>query len=286
MNPQQTRLFVVVDPTTEHQVALVKALLVAKLGNCHIHAFLCTNEDLKQAQHHASGQDLKRRMLEDATAWLEQQMQPCKVSGVPYTTEITWNSKWVDSVIHAVEKSGCDLVIKSSYHHSKARRFFSTTSDYELMHRCACPILFTQQAQEWKSDRIIACLDLESSDPQHVRLNGIIIRDARAFAEVVGMDLYIACAHSAEFDGEHLPIRTHGRQVTSEQLGELYRLEPQRVLLRQGSTVETLQAICDEIEPSIVVMGTVARTGIRGKLIGNTAEKLIDIIDADLLTVN
>jgi nucleotide-binding universal stress UspA family protein len=33
-------------------------------------------------------------------------------------------------------------------------------------------------------------------------------------------------------------------------------------------------------------MGTLARTGIKGKLIGNTAEKLIDIVDADLLIVN
>ena len=33
-------------------------------------------------------------------------------------------------------------------------------------------------------------------------------------------------------------------------------------------------------------MGTLARTGIQGKIIGNTAEKLLDRIDADLLTVN
>ena len=50
--------------------------------------------------------------------------------------------------------------------------------------------------------------------------------------------------------------------------------------------VETMCAICDEIDPSIVIMGTLARTGIRGKIIGNTAEKLIDRIEADLLTVS
>ncbi len=41
-----------------------------------------------------------------------------------------------------------------------------------------------------------------------------------------------------------------------------------------------------EVDPSIMIMGTLARTGIKGKLIGNTAEKLLDIVDADLLTVN
>jgi universal stress protein E len=283
---QKTRLLVVVDPTETHQVALVKALLIAKLGGCHIHAFLCTYKDMKQAGEYASHRDFKRSVLEDATDWLEQLMQPCKVSGVPYTTEVTWNSKWVDSTIRAVEKSGCDLMIKSSFHHSKARRFFSTTSDYKLMHRCVCPILFTHQGQEWKTDRMLACLDLVSGDPQHMRLNNVIIRDARAFADIVGMDLYIACAYTDAIDSEHLPLKTHGHDVTRTQLGELYDVKPERVLLRQGNTVETLKTICNEIEPSIVIMGTLARTGIKGKLIGNTAEKLIDIVDADLLTVN
>ena len=286
MTQQKTRLLVVVDPTETHQVALVKALLIAKLGGCHIHAFLCTYKDMKQAGEYASRRDFKRSVLEDATDWLEQLMQPCKVSGVPYTTEVTWNSKWVDSTIRAVEKSGCDLMIKSSFHHSKARRFFSTTSDYKLMHRCVCPILFTHQGQEWKTDRMLACLDLVSGDPQHMRLNNVIIRDARAFADIVGMDLYIACAYTDAIDSEHLPLETHGHDVTRTQLGELYEVKPERVLLRQGNTVETLKTICNEIEPSIVIMGTLARTGIKGKLIGNTAEKLIDIVDADLLIVN
>lgn len=286
MTQQQTRLFVVVDPTETHQVALVKALLIAKLGNCQIHAYLCTYRDMKQAGEYASRGDFKHSVLQEATDWLEQLMQPCRVSGVPYTTEVAWNSKWVDSTIRAVEKSGSDLVIKSSFPHSKARRFFRTTSDYKLMHRCACPILFTHQGQEWKTDRMLACLDLVSGDPQHMKLNNIVIRDARALANIIGMDLHIACAYTEAIDSEHLPLETHGHDVTQAQLGELYDVKPERVLLRQGSTVETLKAICEEIDPSIVIMGTLARTGVKGKLIGNTAEKLIDIVDADLLIVS
>ncbi len=50
--------------------------------------------------------------------------------------------------------------------------------------------------------------------------------------------------------------------------------------------VEALRAICEETDPSIVIIGTLVRTGIRGKLIGSTAEKLLDIVTADLLIVN
>ena len=286
MKQKKTRLFVIVDPTAAHQVALVKALLIAKLGDCHIHASLCIQKGLDEAGEYSSRKDFKKRTLEEAETWLETLMQPCRVSDVPYSTEVIWNSKWVEASVRAAEKSGCDLMIKSSFHHSKARRFFSKTADYYMMEHCASPILFTDQAQEWKSDRILACLDLESGDPQHTRLNGVVMRDARAFADIVGMDLYIACAYADSIDTEHLPLKTHGGEITREQLGELYDLDPTRVILRQGPIVETLREICNEIDPSIVVMGTLARSGISGKLIGNTAEKLLDIVDADVLTVN
>jgi universal stress protein E len=147
-------------------------------------------------------------------------------------------------------------------------------------------MLFTHQEQDWQTDRILACLDLESGDPQHARLNKAIMRDARAFADIVGMDLYIACAYEDGIDSTHLPVKVNGKQISREQLAEIYQLDPTRICLRQGSRIETLKAICKETEPSIVIMGTLARRGISGKLIGNTAEKLLDTIEADLLTVN
>jgi universal stress protein E len=287
MKAQKTRLFVIIDPTASHQVALVKALLIAKLGDCHIHASLCIHKGLDEAGKYSSRKDFKRRTLEEAETWLETLMQPCRLSDVPYTMEVIWNRKWVDASLRAARKSGCDLMIKSSFHHSKAHRFFNKTSDYYLMQHCASPILFTDQGQDWNSDRILACLDLESDDPQHDRLNSVIMRDAQAFADIVGMDLYIACAYTDVIASQHFPLKTHTGHISREQqLGEFYDVEPERVLLRQGSIVETLQAICNETDPSIVIMGTLARHGVSGKLIGNTAEKLLDVIDADVLTVN
>jgi universal stress protein E len=247
---------------------------------------LCIHKDLKQAGEYSSRKDFKHSTLEEAKAWLETQLQPCRMSDVSCSSEVVWNSKWVASAIRAAEKSGCDLIIKSCFHHSKARRFFSKTADYYLMRHCACPILFTHQEQDWKSDRILACLDLESGDLQHARLNGVIMRNANAFADIVGMDLYLACAYAQAISGEHLPVKSHGKEVTREELGEAYGVDPERILLRQGRAVETLQAICNESGAGIVVLGTLARTGITGKLIGNTAEKLLDRIDADVLTIN
>jgi universal stress protein E len=285
MKQAKTSLFVVIDPSAPQQLALVKAFLIAKLGSCHIHAFLCIHENMAGAEAFAAADASREESLQRAADWLDDLLHPCRLSGVPYTTEIEWDENWIDALVRAVARSDCDLVIKSSYEHSQARRMFSKTSDYHLMRNCVRPILFTHQSQDWKSDRILACLDLESTDSAHSRLNRAILEDSRAFAAVVGMDLYLACAFGKAIDAARLGIEAGGGVVSAEQLGEHFDVAAERVLLRQGDAVPALQAICEEIDPSIVVLGTLARSGVSGKLIGNTAEKLLDIVDADLLTV-
>jgi universal stress protein E len=286
MNQKPTKLFVIIDPESTHQVALVKALLIAKLGNCQIHAFMCVYADIKAHPEASSRKGLKHHTLEDAEARLKELMKPCDTCGVPFTTELLWNKRWYEMALHSVARSGCDLVIKSSFHHSRAKRFFSKTSDYTLMRFCACPILFTHQSQEWRSDKILACVDLESDNPQHKRLNNVIIRNARAVAEIIGMDLYIASVFEKAIDETRFPIKSDASHEIGKELAKLYGVDADRIYLRQGAVAETLVDICKEIDPSILLIGTIARTGIRGKLIGNTAEKLLDTVDADVLTVN
>ncbi len=286
MSKGRSRLFVITDPTARHQAALVKALLVAKMADCEIHAFLCTGRDIAEDGDFASRGDFGDQPLTDAEQWLEQQLEPCRVAGIPLSTEIVRDKNWHDAALHSIARADCDLVIKSSFHHGKARRFYGKTSDYNLMRHCACPVLFVHQAQEWQSNRVLACVDLESTDNQHARLNGVVVRDARGLADIVAMDLYIAAAHRGDLDADNLPLQGRGHEVDLERLGGLFGVEPERVLLRRGETLATLKDICDEIDPSIVVLGTLARRGLRGKLIGNTAEKLLDLVDADVLTVN
>ncbi len=281
MKQEKTRLFVIADPTASHQAALVKALLLAKLADCQVHAFLCVYREVGE-----DDKDFKHNTLVDAERWLDEQLEPCRTAGVPFTKQVVWDSQWHDAALRAIAKSECDLVIKSSYHHSKSKRFYSSTSDFNLMRHCACPILFTHPTQEWDSNELLACVDLESTDVGHTRLNDVIIRDARAMASIVGMDLHIAAAHQGSISPDKLPIESRGGEVAAQQLAELYDLDVSRIPLRQGETVATLSAICAEIDPCIVIIGTLARTGISGQLIGNTAEKLLDRVEADVLTVN
>lgn len=286
MNPNRTRLFVIVDPENDHQVALLKALLIAKLGMCHIHAFMCVYANLDEHGESSSRRDLKHDTVKLAKARLEKYLQPCEQSNIPFSSEVVWNSHWYDAALQAIAKSGCDLVIKSSFHHGRARRFFHKTSDYSLMRYSPSPVFFTHEAQEWQSDKILACIDLESTDTHHHRLNNEVVNNARALSNILVMDMAIAAVYEKSLAASSATLSQHEEEATAAEIAEIYDVKTDDVFLRQGRVVDTLGAICAEVTADILVLGTIARSGIEGKLIGNTAEKLLDRVDADLLVVN
>ena len=61
-------------------------------------------------------------------------------------------------------------------------------------------------------------------------------------------------------------------------------LKPQMHLL-QGSPRKEIPALAEEIKADLVVMGTVARTGIPGFFMGNTAETILNKLDCSALAV-
>ena len=55
--------------------------------------------------------------------------------------------------------------------------------------------------------------------------------------------------------------------------------------LLKGDAGELIPDLAIQERADLVIMGTVGRTGIAGFFIGNTAEKVLDVVDCSVLTV-
>jgi nucleotide-binding universal stress UspA family protein len=84
--------------------------------------------------------------------------------------------------------------------------------------------------------------------------------------------------HAASLDGLM-------RDVTGK-LGQdaLDYLKPQTHLLK-GWARKEIPVLAKQIEADLVVMGTVARTGVPGFIMGNTAETILEQIDCSVLAI-
>jgi len=61
-------------------------------------------------------------------------------------------------------------------------------------------------------------------------------------------------------------------------------LKPQLHLLK-GSARKEIPALAKRLQVDCIVMGTVARTGVRGFIMGNTAETILEQIDCSVLAI-
>jgi nucleotide-binding universal stress UspA family protein len=217
-------------------------------------------------------------------------------------------------IVKEVLRNGRDLVIKMSEDPDWLDRLFGS-NDMHLLRKCPCPvwIIKSQEAQSYK--RILAAVDVDDGYlPDDLEaekaLNRQILEMAGSMALADSADLHIVHVWDAvdeelfsAFSMEHVDEDKINRYaeanrrrhtdnlnalidyVEREGLGEALKyLKPRKHLLR-GSARKEIPLLAKSINADLIVMGTVARTGISGFFIGNTAETILSQIDCSVLAI-
>ncbi len=70
-----------------------------------------------------------------------------------------------------------------------------------------------------------------------------------------------------------------------KRLSAEYDIPEKNFRLKQGPAAKVITSEAARLKAQLVVMGTVARTGVRAKLIGNTAEQVLARLKTDVLAI-
>lgn len=219
-------------------------------------------------------------------------------------------------VIRAVLRNGHDLVIKCPESPSWLDRFFSG-DDMHLLRKCPCPVWLVKPRASKTYKRILAAVDVDEGytpkeqDTRH-RMNVQILEMASSLAISESAELHVVHAwesmramingfvFSSDISSERLAAdieqeRRQHQQLLDELLrrintesestrGALDYLKPRTHLLK-GAACKEIPALAKRLGVDCIVMGTVARTGVRGFFIGNTAETILEQIDCSVLAI-
>lgn len=208
------------------------------------------------------------------------------LSGRP-EVEISWE----------VVREDHDLVIRSGRAGREQMAFGPVA--IRLMRVCPCAVLVVQPAHELPFRRILAAIDPDPSDPVKTELNERIIRTALDLARLEDAACHVVHAWSPlqeealrsrmdEDTFEEYETRLHeAAEEAFEQALSPYRpeLPVDRVHLLRGDPREILPRLIAEKGIDLAVMGTVARRGLQGLLVGNTAERVLRKVSCSVLTL-
>jgi universal stress protein E len=266
---QIDRLLVVFDPTTEAQNALDRAAIIAGNEGSHIHLYACIHSDTAP-----EGADDEQAAIDAQQAILEKAAAPVVEAGVPVTTEVEWAEDWYQATVAAADRNDAGAVIKSSHPHGKGERRFKRTSDWTLIRDCACPVLLVKAAVTKEARKVLAAIDIGSANENYGALNETILSFCQRYIGKDDAEIYFLNAHKdlASRPDRGTLIRTCG-------------VDSDRVLIKMGDPDKMIVEQAEELGVNLVVIGNSARAGLSALVKSNTAEKVLDKLDCDLLAL-
>ncbi|MEM8822254.1 MAG: universal stress protein [Pseudomonadota bacterium] len=228
------------------------------------------------------------------------------VAGRDVPLRVVVGKPFVEIVRHVLD-TGCDFVVKGAEPLSGLRRILFASTDQHLLRKCPCPVWLLTEGAEIRPRRVIAAVDVDNWDaaePETLHdLNLRVIASARAVAARAEAEVVVLHAWQAEAEGlvwafssgrgARLSSDVYVNEVLGARRREMDRLireagsEGVRLVprLTRGAPERVIEEECRTLGAALVVLGTVARTGLHGVIIGNTAENIINSLEHPIVAL-
>lgn len=306
-----SNILLVVDESTDYSAALKRGATLARNNQAGL--TLCTIVDTVPSEVRMGVITVTpREVLDIATAkkreWLEDAANSSTTAGVSIDTKVLVGRPFLE-IIRQVLRNDHDLIIKCADADSGLREILFSSTDKHLMRKCPCPVWIVKPTERQNYLRILAAVDQDSEEPVKDALNRQILEMATSLALAEYSEAHIV--HAWEVFGEGL-LRSHDWDFSEAEFKAMLEEEAserrcwlENVVNNHGTSADAkstdvldlrlhvikgparyvVSDLARELDVDLVVMGTVARTGIDGFFMGNTAESILGELNCSVLTI-
>ena len=281
--------------------ALGKAAQLARALAAELVLFQAIDTPLSLEDHLARGRgvtDIERGKREPCLARLERQARRLRRLGIRVKVSAEWDYPAYEAIVRAAGRVGADLIVAERHPGRHVAASFLHLTDWELLRLAPLPVLLVKRRGLYRRPRVLAAVDPDRRYAKPVQLDREILEAGALLAAALHGRLHAVHAYSP------LPLTAYTRGTLSEEIltdmqrrtaraaaEKLERLAgpagipaSRRHLIARHPR-DAIEQSAAETRSAVVVMGALARSGLRGFLIGNTAERVLDQLPCDLLVV-
>ncbi|WP_421856270.1 universal stress protein [Oceanicaulis sp.] len=214
-------------------------------------------------------------------------------------------------IIRIAIKEQARLVLKTAEDLAGPRGVFFASTDQHLLRKCPSPVWLIREDADQKPQTLLAAVDVDpltAEQPEtESALNMRIVETAARIAALSGARLHILHVWEAAGEGvvrmwsneaggvDHYldEIRDHHSAALERfmldarrRLADLGLSQVQmKTRLKRGDPRQIIPEDVQAMQADMLVMGTIARTGVPGFIIGNTAEDVLNSVECSVVTV-
>lgn len=263
-------IFCIIDPTTTRQRALLRASTIAAGTGAAVHAYCCFGvPPSRGADDREELQNAERARYQ---AWIDGMLAPLREQGITAQAEVECREDWRDALVPAAQRAGADLIIRATFQRTALQRRVLKTTDWILLRESPCPVMLVKSDQVAPLTHVLAAVNVNAKDEPHRRLTDQVIESARAVAELAGAELHAVNSYEGSMNFIHPP-----------DLAKRFGVARNRAHVGDAAPEELISEVAARLGSPLVVIGSLARRGLGGAVVGNTAERILDSVQADLL---
>lgn len=269
MDTQSDRIMAVIDPTRNEQWALKRAISIGKSReHSTILAYLCVHWKIP------CDDPVRVRSveLERCRLWLDYILEEYADQAVKIEPLVEWNADWREGICKAARSARSDLVIKRA----SGRPRSLANSDRDLIRQLNDrALLLVKHDPAASLKKVLVAIDFNSTDASHAGLNAAIMdRAKRIRGRGDEIELHSVSAYP-----------TSDRFVHPPDVARILGISRSQAHVRRGAAGDVIPEAANNIRADLVIVGNVGRRGLSGITVGNTAEKILTDIDADVLVL-
>jgi len=296
---QYQNILVVIDPSTENQKALKRAIELATRSQSTLTAFLSIFDFSYEMTTMLSSDErevMRQSVITDREQWLADIIKEIPHQGITINTKVVWHNRPFEAIIEHVISENNDLVIKGTHQHDKLKSVIFTPTDWHVLRKCPCPVLLVKEHNWPENGNILAAVNIGSDEAEHQSLNQKITATANDMAKLIKGNVNLVNSYPGtpiniaieipEFDASQYndSMLKHHKQSMLEH-AKAFGINPECTFVKEGLPETVIESMSEQLDAELVVLGTIGRTGISAALIGNTAEHVIDRLNCDVLAL-
>lgn len=262
------RILVVLDSNTYSRNALVRAHLIAERMGC----------------------DMELIWVGRTKPWLglDDEMRVLESSAIAFSREVV-SSDLIEAIRERWQQDHFGLLVKGCDPRHDSISLLAPR-DWKLLRYTPCPVLLVKRDQSWADGRILAAVNPVTSKIHQHNHNQSILMIAGFIARELEVPLHTVIATPAIMQGAEPELQSQARidehaELCAKSVLSHMHQHVDKLHIGEGPPEYWIPQVSAEIEASLVVIGTHARKGVSGALLGNTAERILDQLKTDILVL-
>jgi len=301
---ESRRLLVIVDPTSDAQPAVERAVWLAERLGASVELLICDYDPYLAGERFYDSDSLRtarEALIDGHLRRLKELARSLKTHGVTLSVDARWDHPLSEGIDRKVLEVKPYLVVKATHYHPAIKRSIFSNTDWNLIQNCPAPLLLVKPRLIADKPCVMAAVDPVHAHDKPAELDHQILSWAEELCLAARGQLHVfhafnpAPAIAAEMTTMLTPISAPLGELTEElkqrhrqaldDLLEEHSLGSLESHVHQGSPQELLITFAKQIKADFVVMGAVSRSGLKRVFIGSTAERVLDHLPCDLLIV-